>query len=115
MTRHELAWLTDEQLKSDIGITNGIHRKMILQAVEEDKHQEMAMFGRHTIDDNDDGGGDETAGSGAATGKSTTASGGSTTTTASNMPKFNKTVDVFISYRRSNGSQLASLLKGDRL
>ena len=52
MTRHELAWLTDEQLKSDIGITNGIHRKMILQAVEEDKHQEMAMFGRHTIDDN---------------------------------------------------------------
>merc|ERR1719402_326021 len=34
-----------------------------------------------------------------------------TTSTTNSAPKFNKTVDVFISYRRSNGSQLASLLK----
>ena len=72
--------------------------------MEEDKNQEMAMFGGGGLEG---GSGEDGSGLDAEGGESSTG-----TTTTSLAPKFNKTVDVFISYRRSNGSQLASLLKG---
>lgn len=65
--------LTEDQLLTECGITNSIHRLRILEAIKNRQHS----LGLNSS-------GDES---------------------------LNKSLDVFVSYRRSNGSQLASLLK----
>ncbi|XP_046745275.1 NAD(+) hydrolase sarm1 isoform X2 [Diprion similis] len=66
--------LSEDQLQNECGISNGIHRLMILEAIKNKPHN-LGIFNSS---------GDESP---------------------------DKSLDVFVSYRRSNGSQLASLLK----
>jgi hypothetical protein len=64
--------LTEDQLLSECGITNSIHRLRILDAIKNTQHNHFNPCENDSLD---------------------------------------KSLDVFVSYRRSNGSQLASLLK----
>ncbi|XP_022106063.1 sterile alpha and TIR motif-containing protein 1-like isoform X2 [Acanthaster planci] len=85
-----LPFITDEHLKTDAGITNGVHRMKILRTIRprgDDKFPKVLSSPTHavpipaiTTDQPDN----------------------------RNNPKF---LDVFISYRRATGSLLASLLK----
>lgn len=64
--------LSEDQLLSECGITNSIHRLRILDAIKNMQHNQLGSSEDESPD---------------------------------------KSLDVFVSYRRSNGSQLASLLK----
>ncbi|XP_066591277.1 NAD(+) hydrolase sarm1 isoform X2 [Prorops nasuta] len=64
--------LSEDQLHSECGITNSIHRLKILDAIKNMQHNQLSTCESESPD---------------------------------------KSLDVFVSYRRSNGSQLASLLK----
>nr|CAH8829696.1 unnamed protein product [Trichobilharzia regenti] len=76
-----LPYLSDKMLLEDCHIKNGIHRKRILDAIQ----SFISMHNQSRLTDHD--------------------------SKLSNLTHPNKYIDVFISYRRSNGSQLASLLK----
>lgn len=88
MNKEVLASTNNEELEVVCGIKNGIHRRLILEHVE-DLYTALPMPKYGSI--------------------------GSLTRQKSIDPtgfaSYPKAVDVFISYRRSNGSQLASLLK----
>ncbi|GFO08649.1 sterile alpha and tir motif-containing protein 1 [Plakobranchus ocellatus] len=77
--------ITDDHLTSDCSIDNGIHRMKILAKIEE--LRTLARSRSSMMYDSVDG-------------------AGPASISGSRAP-----IDVFISYRRSNGSQLASLLK----
>ncbi|GFR69173.1 sterile alpha and TIR motif-containing protein 1 [Elysia marginata] len=77
--------ITDQHLTTDCCINNGIHRMKILAKIEE--LRTMARSRSSVLFDSPDG-------------------PGPASLSGSRAP-----IDVFISYRRSNGSQLASLLK----
>lgn len=80
VSRYDLSLLTEDNLRRDMGISNSIHRQIILDAVAAREAQQSGIvFGDQ----------------GEILDKSA----------------FAKSIDAFISYRRSNGSQLASLLK----
>ncbi|KOX68495.1 Sterile alpha and TIR motif-containing protein 1, partial [Melipona quadrifasciata] len=64
--------LSEDQLLTECGITNSIHRLRILDAIKNMQHNQLGSSENESPD---------------------------------------KSLDVFVSYRRSNGSQLASLLK----
>ncbi|KOC70905.1 Sterile alpha and TIR motif-containing protein 1, partial [Habropoda laboriosa] len=70
--RDSIKSLTDDQLLTECGITNSIHRLRIQSAIKEMQHNQLGSSENESSD---------------------------------------KSLDVFVSYRRSNGSQLASLLK----
>ncbi|CAI2723568.1 unnamed protein product [Schistosoma spindalis] len=76
-----LPYLSDKMLLEDCHIKNGIHRKRILEAIQ----SSISIHNQLRLTDND------------------------SKLNASSHP--NKYIDIFISYRRSTGSQLASLLK----
>ncbi|XP_018648156.1 putative sarm1 [Schistosoma mansoni] len=76
-----LPYLSDKMLLEDCHIKNGIHRKRILEAIQ----SSISIHNQLRLTDND------------------------SKLNASSKP--NKYIDIFISYRRSTGSQLASLLK----
>ncbi|XP_050410413.1 NAD(+) hydrolase SARM1 isoform X3 [Patella vulgata] len=78
--RQSLQFLTDDHLRYDCGIYNGVHRMKLLEKVRKLKKKCDGMT---------EIAGDITDG----------------------LESVMKTIDCFISYRRSNGSQLASLLK----
>ncbi|XP_046581452.1 LOW QUALITY PROTEIN: NAD(+) hydrolase SARM1-like [Haliotis rubra] len=84
--RKMLALLTEEHLQVDCNINNGVHRMMMLQRVREYEQAglpTMLTSPQLICRDITDGA----------------------------FTSSEKTIDAFISYRRSNGSQLASLLK----
>ncbi|KAK3603295.1 hypothetical protein CHS0354_007626 [Potamilus streckersoni] len=83
MDRELLGTATDEELKTECGIKNGIHRRIILQHLDDLSNTDQSLLLRRSMD-----------------------LGASLSLSSHPRP-----VDVFISYRRSTGSQLASLLK----
>ncbi|KAL5017129.1 hypothetical protein ScPMuIL_006718 [Solemya velum] len=87
MDKHLLATSTEEELRNECGIKNGIHRRIILMHIDDLRTPSAAMMllARPSMD----------VGS----------------VPCSSLTAYPKAVDVFISYRRSTGSQLASLLK----
>ena len=76
-SRYDLSLLADDNLRNDIGITNSIHRRAILDEVAARESQNSAVCGF----------GDRGE--------------------MLNKSAISKSIDAFISYRRSNGSQLA--------
>ncbi|XP_013411300.1 sterile alpha and TIR motif-containing protein 1 isoform X4 [Lingula anatina] len=85
--------ITEEQLRTDCNIENGIDRMKILQAV---KGSFMSPG---------------TPGKGVRSGNFMSPVASCYTDGLEKNPLAERPIDVFISYRRSNGSQLASLLK----
>ncbi|KAL3857023.1 hypothetical protein ACJMK2_011724 [Sinanodonta woodiana] len=83
MDRELLGTATDDELKAECGIKNGIHRRIILQHLDDLPNADQSILLRRSMD-----------------------LGASLSLSTHPRP-----VDVFISYRRSTGSQLASLLK----
>ncbi|XP_033747198.1 sterile alpha and TIR motif-containing protein 1-like isoform X1 [Pecten maximus] len=89
MTRDLLGLTTDQELLNVCHVTNGIHRRLILEHAEDlyncqiqlPKYGSIGSLNRQKSVD------------------------------VTSLMAYPKAVDVFISYRRSNGSQLASLLK----
>ncbi|XP_018020457.2 NAD(+) hydrolase sarm1 isoform X3 [Hyalella azteca] len=81
-TKNTLRFLTDEQLASECGIVNSIHRQRLKEGViVYEKCRKIVKNKKNEA------------------------------STLQDSTQLDKTLDVFISYRRSNGSQLASLLK----
>lgn len=78
---HFLPQLSEENLKDDCGVTNGVHRSKILQKIREQSIYRGKSLASQDLIDAPDTYNDE------------------------------KKIDAFISYRRINGAQLASLLK----
>ncbi|XP_064618592.1 NAD(+) hydrolase sarm1-like isoform X3 [Lineus longissimus] len=89
-----LGYISDENLKNDCGITNGVHRMKIIQAI---KREISLVCSKPQI----------TLPRIDIRSQACTPTGGFSDTDGPSL----KPIDVFISYRRSNGSQLASLLK----
>ncbi|XP_025090144.1 sterile alpha and TIR motif-containing protein 1-like isoform X2 [Pomacea canaliculata] len=79
--KQTLRSLSHEHLSKDCAITNGIHRMKILSKIEELRSAASSPTAQRSD------------------------------TTDGDVSSKKKPIDVFISYRRSNGSQLASLLK----
>ncbi|PVD31747.1 hypothetical protein C0Q70_07165 [Pomacea canaliculata] len=85
-----LKTLTDQELREECGICNSIHRRKILQGIQEvngDVSVSTPAMMPHNLPSLD------------------------FTTSLNINPTGIRTIDVFICYRRSSGSQLASLLK----
>ncbi|KAK4472715.1 hypothetical protein MN116_003942 [Schistosoma mekongi] len=76
-----LPYLSEKMLLEDCHIKNGVHRKRILEAVQ----SSISLQNQLRLTDND--------------------------SKLNTLTHTNKYIDIFISYRRSTGSQLASLLK----
>ncbi|XP_070571669.1 NAD(+) hydrolase sarm1-like [Ptychodera flava] len=79
-----LSLVTDEHLREDASVSNGVHRTRILNAAKPDDYDKLFDSPTKSLSRN---------------------------TSHTQLDSPNKLIDVFISYRRSTGSQLASLLK----
>ncbi|XP_045171328.2 NAD(+) hydrolase SARM1-like [Mercenaria mercenaria] len=79
--RNFLCQMSEDHLREDCGVTNGVHRAKILQQIREQVMHRMCS--KSSVD----------------------------VTDAPDTYTGDKTIDAFISYRRLNGAQLASLLK----
>ncbi|XP_013411298.1 sterile alpha and TIR motif-containing protein 1 isoform X2 [Lingula anatina] len=95
--------ITEEQLRTDCNIENGIDRMKILQAVK-GSYRRFSHSGSAVMSPG-------TPGKGVRSGNFMSPVASCYTDGLEKNPLAERPIDVFISYRRSNGSQLASLLK----
>ncbi|XP_013411305.1 sterile alpha and TIR motif-containing protein 1 isoform X8 [Lingula anatina] len=101
--------ITEEQLRTDCNIENGIDRMKILQAVKGSYRRFSHSGSAASIASSVMSPG--TPGKGVRSGNFMSPVASCYTDGLEKNPLAERPIDVFISYRRSNGSQLASLLK----